>query len=531
MPSKRLQVQHFFDGGWATDFGPVYLGVPDYYTKRLAIPFLSTAQDIEFMLDGAPKKLGGTVKLNASALAQTGITGIFDYWHQGASGTPARRRVAFAGTAIYADANDAVFTNVLKTGLTAAATPCFGQLNDLLVLCTDDLSAVPMSWDQTTFQNLAGSPPAFQWCVPHNGYLFAGGDPANPSRLYYSSYKDPTTWTGGTSGTIDINISDGDSLLGAASYNGVLFIFKGPNKCSIWTLTGKSNADFALPPVYRTGISAAWQNAIFPYNGDIGFLSPTGIVSSLQTTAAAGGYVQNSLSRPINSWLQQHLNFAKLRKSWIVNDALRERVYFALPIDGSAVPNVLLEMDYRFTPPRWSKLSSYSFITALGLFNEGSQIQTIGAGGDGYLRKMFQEACTLDTGNSISGIAQTPFLNYGDSYTAKTIGAMGISIVPKGNYPIFMDWQRDNNAPQTISFTQAGGGGGQLGVVASNQFMLDSSTLNAASYADLYNDTENFGEFRGVQYSFRNGSYNQDMEVHGFTSSIESDGLTSEAAL
>jgi hypothetical protein len=67
-----------------------------------------------------------------------------------------------------------------------------------------------------------------------------GGRATNPSRLYYSANVDPEDWVGVGSGSIDIDINDGDMITGIASYQDNLFVFKGPNKGSIHRITGSS---------------------------------------------------------------------------------------------------------------------------------------------------------------------------------------------------------------------------------------------------------------------------------------------------
>jgi hypothetical protein len=87
MPSQTtITARHFFGGGWATDFGPTVDVSPDQSGKVL-IPFLTDAENCLYELDGAPHKIGGASKVNSSALESGAVvTGVYDYWKQGAAG-------------------------------------------------------------------------------------------------------------------------------------------------------------------------------------------------------------------------------------------------------------------------------------------------------------------------------------------------------------------------------------------------------------------------------------------------------------
>ena len=69
MPAqKTLTIRHGFAGGWATDYGPTVDVSPDP-SGKIGIPFLIDAENCLYELDGAPHKIGGTTRVNASAVA------------------------------------------------------------------------------------------------------------------------------------------------------------------------------------------------------------------------------------------------------------------------------------------------------------------------------------------------------------------------------------------------------------------------------------------------------------------------------
>lgn len=539
MPSARTTtIRHLFGGGWATDYGPTVDISPDYsgkvggVTGRVVIPFLVDAENVLFELDGGPHKIGGATKLNSSAVASGAvITGLYDYWRQGAAGSPNRKRVLHAGTVCMNDNNDATFVN-LFTGLVSGAIPSYSTFNDLLIIANDSGVDVPKSWDQTTAQNLAGSPPTFAFSAMHKNRQWAAGVQSNPSRLYYSANVAPDNWTGAGSGSIDIDISDGDQITGLASHMDSLWVFKGPNKGSIHRITGSSptGSDAFARITFVRGLGAAWQNAIFSFSDDLGFVSQYGSVHSLSATQSFGNFEESSLSRPLNiGWIRQHLNYNRLRNIWAVTDPLREVVYFTASWDASTTNNTVLAMDFRRAPDviAWSKINAYS-MASLGLFVDTAGIRRVlGGGNDGFVRQLNVSDRSVDTTTGIAYKVTTPALNYGNPILTKTLQRGSVGIAPKGAFTETFGWARDNNAQQTQTFTQ--GGADVLGPSTANQFTLGTSALGGSQFVDRFMEFETGGEFRGIQYQITDSANYQDLEVHSITVSIQGGAESTES--
>lgn len=533
MPAnKTIPVRHLFRGGWATDLGPT-VDVTPGPDGKVVIPFLLDAENLLFELDGGPHKIGGTTKVNASAVASGAVvTGVYDYWRQGTGGTPARRRVLHAGTVCMGDADDSVFAN-LFTGLGAGKVPSYCTFDDLLIISSDSATDVPKSWDQTTAQNLAGTPPNFAFCVAHKNRAWAAGVYGNPSRLYYSANTDPEDWTGAGSGSIDIDPNDGDMITGLVSNKDYLFVFKGPNKGSIHLITGSSptGSDAFGRKNYAKGIGACWHNAIFPMGDDIGFVSQFGSVHSLAATQNYGDFISASLSLPINiGGIRDRLNYNRLRYITAASDPLNGLVYITASWDASTTNNAVIVLDYRLAPDnlRWSRIPAYS-CGSLGLFVDTNGLRRVLAGGnDGYVRRLNVVDRSIDTTTAIALKVTTPGLNYGEPMMMKTMEGGALGIAPKGNFSITFGWTRDNQAQQTVTVAQ--GGGDVLGTASANQFTLDSSALAGARYVDRFFPTEEGGEFRAVSYQMTQSGNYEDAEIHSFTAVIHPDAISMENA-
>lgn len=509
-------IRHFFSGGWATDLGPTTDVSPDQAGK-VNIPFLWDAENVYFELDGGPHKIGGIEKLNSSAVASgAAIRGCYDYWKQGTGGTPARRKILHAGTVILADNDDNTFSNIF-TGLENDAIPSYATFDDLLIISSSSNSDVPKSWDQSTAQDLAGTPPNFAFSVSHQNRMWAAGVDANPSTLYYSVSEDPEDWIGAGSGTIQIDPNDGDRITGIASHRNDLWVFKGPYKGSIHRITGASPSDFART-TFITGIGAAWHNSIFKYGDDLGFVSQFGTVHSLKATDAYGDFNEAALSRPIQTWIEDHLNYNRLKQIWTASNPLEGWVMFSISIDANSTNNAIILMDYRFSPVRWSYISAYN-AESMALFTDTNNIDRIFLGGtDGFLRRSNIVNRSVDGSTSINYKVTTPHLTYGNPMMMKTIERASVGIKPKGEYDGTFLWERDDETQQSQTFSQSGGD--VLAPAPANEFTLGTSKLGGARYIDRYMELEEGGEARSIAYQFTQVGVNEDMEIHSFSATI-----------
>lgn len=528
MASRLTNIRHLFGGGWATDFGPsadVSVGADG----KVVVPFLVDAENVYFELDGGPHKIGGTERVNSSAVGSGDvITGVYDYWRQGTGGAPTRRRVLHVGTTMLADNDDGNFATTVFSGLADNAVPNYSTFDDLLIVASDASADVPRSWDQTTAQNLAGSPPNFSFSTTHKGRQWAAGVYANPSTLYYSAAFDPEDWVGSGSGSIQIDPNDGDMITGIYSFKNELWVFKGPNKGSIHRVTGSSPSDFAVVPFIR-GIGAAWQNSIFQFKDDLGFVSQYGTVHSLKATASFGDFNEAALSRPINGWIANNLNYSRLRHIQAVNDPLSGFVLITMSIQSSSTNNAILMMDYRDWPNgpvRWALWNAYS-AASMALFVDTNGIRRILIGGnDGFVRRTNIVTRSIDGTTGISAKVTTPYLSYGDPMILKTIYTAAIGIAPKGSYTATFGWTRDDNAQQTQTVQQ--GGGDVLGPATDNQFTLGTSTLAGAQFVDRYMELEEGGEFRSIQYQITQTGNNEDLELHSITAGVKRGAISTE---
>ena len=523
MATKLTNIRHVFGGGWATDFGPTTEAVVDEL-ERVVLPFLLTAENVEYDLDGGPRKIGGATKLNATVI-ESGqeIRGLYDYWRQGTAGSPTQKRVVHAGTKILQDDADGVFSD-LFTGLEDNKVPAYETFDDILIIASNSNTDVPKSWDQTTAQNLAGTPPNFAFMQTHKNRLFAAGVAATPSRLHFSALLDPEDWIGAGSGNIDIDPGDGDRITAIASYKNELWVFKGPHKGSIHRITGSSPTgdDAFARTTFIRGIGAVSHNLLFEYKDDLGFVWSDGTIHSLKSTASFGDFNEATLSRPINTYIRDRVNLDILEQGWAATDVHRGVVMFTLPADSSATNNIILMMDYRFNPVRWAFWTAFSCGSLASVIDPANNNlkETMGGFNDGFVRKLNRANKSIDSLTAISTTITTPYLHYGAPITLKNLHSAAIGISPQGAYNLSFRWRRDDSPQQQIDIDQ--GGGSFLAPAATDEFTLGTSQLGGAQFIDRFTELEeNGGEFRSIQYELMNSGVDEGMEIHSISAVIK----------
>ena len=527
MTTKQIVLKHRFAGGWDTDTGPsVDVTVNGTFVD---VPFLVEADNIVYELDGGPHKAPGTSKLNSSALESgADVKGLYDYWITGTGASPTQHRICHVGTTIKKDNADGSFTN-LFTGLEADKIPDYSTFEDLLIIASDSNTDVPKSWDGTTAQNLAGSPPNFAFSEVHKNRLWAAGDASNPSRLYYTPGFKPADWTGLGSGTIDIDPSDGDRITGIASHRGELWIFKGPHHGSIHRISGSAptgSDPFARKPFLKRGLGCIAHNTIFRFGNDLGFMWADGTIHSLAATDAFGDFDEAALSRPIHKYIREHFTFNRLGHAHAKNWSDFGIVLFSVPIDASQQPNMILAMDYRFVGGvRWSRWSSFAD-TALSLASivdsaSSNRQIVMGGGTDGFVRKFGQATRSIDGDSSISFKATLPHLDYGAPHLMKTMTGGALGLQPKNTGNVTFGWTRDANTQQTKAVSQ----GGAVGL---DTFVLGTDTLGGARFVNRFFETEEGGEFRSIEMEVSNNVNNEDVELHSILAILESGSMSME---
>ena len=334
----------------------------------------------------------------------------------------------------------------------------------------------------------------------HKNRVFAAGVATLPSELHYSVSESVSDWSGAGSGTIKIDPGDGDEITGLASFLGELWIFKGPHKGSIHRLQGSAPTGtdpFRIVP-FVSGVGAVWQNTIFKFANDLGFMWSDGSVYSLRSIEQFGDVRQASLSRGIDTWIFDHVVNNRLKFAWTAVDTQRGYVATALSVDGATTNNEILMMDYRFGEPRWARwkaVAAASIGTMVDTANANDPVIIVG-GNDGFTRRTQESERNINVSTVIDANVATPFLNYGTPFDHKRIDKISVNALPDNDGDITFGWKRDQEPEDTVTLTQTGSGSRLAPAFpTSANFVLGPAVLpNVAGKLAASSSTEIFGD-------------------------------------
>lgn len=538
MPSRLTHIEHVFAGGWAPDYGPIaHVGVDE--TGKCEIPWLDLASNCEFWYDGSIRKIGGADRLFTTPLEASlyPIRGLTDFWRQGTSGSPTQTRVLHCATRIYMDAGDGNFSSIF-TGLQTDSIPDYAPNEGSLIIAQTGID-MPKITDQTTHSELSSSTPNFAFSVAHKLRHWAAGVDAAPDTLFYSAQEDPTDWVGTGSGDIAISPGDGDRITGLASFNNELFVFKGPNIGSIHRITGSAPTGddaFARKDFIPRGLGAVAHRTIFRFGNDLGFMWSDGSVHSINTTERFGDFLETSLSRPLNGYLRSRITGSVVGSSNAAVENSRGVARIVIPVDSYQYPNLVLSMDFRFNPPRWS--SSYELgevSRCLAMVRDSStnlRPRMMSGGPNGMVYKLDSPTKILDKPlgvlTEIDMFVRTPYISYLKAPHMSTLYNIGTRIAPKVSGDVTIYWVRDGHDEQSYTFNQWTGDVLATATGGATNFTLGTSRLSGDRSITRSLDATEGGEFQQIQYKVEStGAYN-DLHLQSILTSIKPGAIITE---
>lgn len=537
MPSRLTHIEHVFGGGWAPDNGAM---APVSVEKdgRCVIPWLMDADNLEYEADGTPHKIGGVNQLTAAVLeGGVPVRGLYDFWRQGTSGSPLQNRVIHVGTKVKADDGDAAFSDIF-TGLQQDSIPHYSAFEGQLIIAQTG-NDMPMYTDGVTYTTFGSPTPNFSFSESHKLRQWAAGVDAAPSHLFYSAQEDPTDWTGAGSGDIAISPGDGDRITAIASHRDELFVFKGPYRGSIHRISGSAPTGddaFARNDFIPVGLGAAGQRSLFRFGNDLGFIWSDGSVHSLNTTERYGDFLEVALSRPLNAWLRDHVSTDSLGWASAVTFDRRGVVRIAIPVDSEATNSVVLSMDFRFDPPRWSRIPMMEgrcACLAVSVDASSSFNPLVMAGGDdGHIRTMDYSTRYID--DVLQGYFMdvwTPFLSYLQSPKRSTIYFGGVRVSPKNGKAAIFYWLRDGRPHQNKTMQTWTGDVLAPPGAGATPFTLGTSELAGERAISHSEDLVEGGEFQQIQYRVTDFALTSDFHLKAILASIKPGAVSMEATM
>ncbi len=173
-------------------------------------------------------KAGGSTKVNTSALVSSspnGIAGMFQWKFDSAHSYLFTESVGASAESFKYITNLGTGSTAITDGVGITDTqPHYALMNNILVRVGGNATTVKWIGPGNNIAALGGSPPTGTVCTVANNFLFIAGNSTNPSRVQWSNVSDPETWN--ATSVVDFRVKDGDTIVGLASYNQNLLIWK-----------------------------------------------------------------------------------------------------------------------------------------------------------------------------------------------------------------------------------------------------------------------------------------------------------------
>lgn len=490
-------------GGWNTEKN---------YSSQ--IEFLRKAENIVFNLQGGIKKRPPLIHYS-TVVTHSPIYGMFDFWASGVVDSPSERLLVRIGNAFTYNNDGGDYVYIHTPSITSANIPMdFAIMGDKCVIGFAG-NVQPLQYSQTTntMPELSGCGNSWMF-ENYRSHMFASGDPAYPSRVYYSTplvHRDSIDFVKSTAGYIDVNPDDGDQVTGIKAFLDAIYIFKGPNRLSIHKITGTSKADFALVPVVK-GVGG-FNNTIIEFGNDLAFIDPNGI-HSLSASVDFGGVNEAFLSAPIQTyWNGLRHNY--LNKASAIHLPELHSLLFAVPLAGYTTNQVVIGYDYLTSnidgsKGRWFIWPSISANTMIYRNKDGRQKIYFGTKDYGVNVLDVDSSTFSDYGTkAYTGLILTPYF-YGEGLDiVKQVEELGLAIKPTITSNITGTLMIDSFADQVFYFNQSGEGG-RLGT-----FILGTDRLGNDRIKIVYPTTgrpEGMG--RSLSLQLENSALGANMEIY-----------------
>ena len=374
----------------------------------------SDLQNIDFDVFGSFRKRNGYETLNSSAFNSGATnTGLFQYL--GSTGTDKLVGV-FGDTIARMDDLDGTWDDITG-GLTVTAgnnnLVSFSQLNDIMI-GTNNVDA-PFQWNGSGNASAAGIPTGLtraHFTAVWNNFAFYAdvtiSGTLHPTRLYWSNFQDPGTWT--STDFANINRNDGQAITGIFPLGDRLVIFK---ERSIWLafFTGDSDIPFVFQPsVSNVGCASGYS--IQEVQNGLVFLSQDGIYFF-------DGNNSLKLSDRINTTL---LGFARNRFQFASSAYLKSqnRYYLSFTTSGGTEHNRVIIWDS--INNAFSVYVGYNANAFTILFTSGEERIYFGDyAGFSYRADTGLNDNPEGTMTAIDAFFKTKWFEYGDILTTKGI--------------------------------------------------------------------------------------------------------------
>jgi hypothetical protein len=432
---------------------------------------------------------GGTTKDNETAVTSSpDIRGL--YYFRLINGNDFKVFATSAGS-VYQNS-----TTTIKTGMSSSNKFWFETFENELYIV--DGASTPQTWDgaaagtsniTTSSGDWSGSNQPDQIIKHGRGLserLWAKGVANRPGGIDYSSTGDGKVFSGGTSGKITIETSDGFGITGLIEFGDTLFAF---GKRQTWLIddSDASTANWGYTLAPWTG-GVAHHRLLVKTDNDVLAMMEDGEIYSVRSAQYSGDYKKASLVRPayIDRYIKENILLSSIADFHAVYyPALRAVFWFMVRVGQTECDTALVYFVDR--PPEQAWVVHDNTSSNSGYSAACSAIVRAGTGdyelwtGDysGFLWKLDQSNAN-DDGNAFYNGFKTPNNALENPRITKHFRRGRVVTEPKGTYSLNVNWWVDGTAgtARTISLSGTGSvfGTGQFGTATfGGEDLIDSS--------------------------------------------------------
>tara|TARA_E500000081_G_scaffold155504_1_gene196990 strand:- start:24448 stop:26166 length:1719 start_codon:yes stop_codon:yes gene_type:complete len=281
-----------------------------------------------------------------------------------------------------------------------------------------------------------------QFSEVHQTRLLVSGDPSTPNTVYYSSVNfQNTDDCNGGSVTVE------DKVTGLKSFRGDVIIFC---ENSIYRLKSLGDATNQLVEPVSKNIGCLDFQTIQEVGGDLVFLAPDGI-RTLAGTEKIGDTELGSVSRQIQTLVRDNI-VKKLNTLTLASVVIKEKAQYRLfytaktgedPSGSKGIIGTITNEGFV-----WSETLGIQCTAIESVFDPVTGLETVYHGDkDGYIytHEFGNDFYNAGTKKTIFAAYKTPFLDFGDAGTRKTLNYLKISMRPEGNVQPTLRIRYDNS--------------------------------------------------------------------------------------
>lgn len=277
--------------------------------------------------------------------------------------------------------------------------------------------------------------------------------------------------------TFPVFPGEGEGIIAAAVYRGLLFLFKEPYGVYIIDGRDPSSSNWTVSR-YSDSFGVASPHSVIQVLGDLLAANSIGSITSLQASDAFGDFEAGDIlaNAKVEEYVREQLNFAGIPFAQSVYYPEKKLAMFTGQSTSALVRDRILVIDVarQNSRPYFITKDSPNCI-ALRKDSQGISRPMYGTQ-DGFVYLMDQQTYN-NAGVSYLGEFQTAYIDFSqvDSGLAgknKIFDFLEVNYLPTGNNSFFCDVYVDGDLRQTLSFTQ------YLGV-GLDTFILDEDTLAA----------------------------------------------------